>query len=113
MRDHLPPAAPIERIRIHLVSLRMPRALEALDHVVQQLSAARPARSRRSRRCWPPRFELLDDLIAPQLPRHAQANQVRAVRWIGAVGRGVSCRGVVGGEVELLLLLVACAPTRT
>jgi DNA replication protein DnaC len=37
MRDPLAPAAPIERIRNHLVSLRMPRALEALDHVVQQL----------------------------------------------------------------------------
>ena len=31
------PGAPIERIRHHLVSLRMPRALEALDGVVQQL----------------------------------------------------------------------------
>jgi len=31
------PDAPIERIRHHLVSLRMPRALEALDAVVQQL----------------------------------------------------------------------------
>src|SRR6201994_1310384 len=37
MRDLLAAAAPIERIRHHLVSLRMPRALEALDHVVQQL----------------------------------------------------------------------------
>jgi hypothetical protein len=37
MRDLLAPAAPIERIRHHLVSLRMPRALEALDHIVQQL----------------------------------------------------------------------------
>src|ERR1700761_6697320 len=37
MRDPLAPAAPIERIRGHLVSLRMPRALEALDHVVQKL----------------------------------------------------------------------------
>src|ERR1700759_3976425 len=37
MRDQLAPAAPTERIRNHLVSLRMPRALEALDHVVQQL----------------------------------------------------------------------------
>ena len=37
MRDHLPPATPIERIRSHLVSLRMPRALEALDQVVQQI----------------------------------------------------------------------------
>jgi hypothetical protein len=37
MRDLLAAAAPIERIRSHLVSLRMPRALEALDHVVQQL----------------------------------------------------------------------------
>jgi DNA replication protein DnaC len=31
------PAAPIERIRSHLVGLRMPRALETLDHIVQQL----------------------------------------------------------------------------
>src|SRR6201997_4889321 len=37
MRAPLAPAAPIERIRSHLVSLRMPRALEALDHVVRQL----------------------------------------------------------------------------
>ncbi len=31
------PDAPIERIRCHLVGLRMPRALETLDAVVQQL----------------------------------------------------------------------------
>ena len=37
------PAAPIERIRNHLVSLRMPRALEALDQVVQQLERGQPA----------------------------------------------------------------------
>ena len=30
-------AAPIDRIRSHLVGLRMPRALETLDHVMQQL----------------------------------------------------------------------------
>ncbi len=30
-------AAPIERIRSNLVGLRMPRALETLDHIVQQL----------------------------------------------------------------------------
>ncbi|MGH8296850.1 MAG: IS21-like element helper ATPase IstB, partial [Steroidobacteraceae bacterium] len=30
-------AAPIERIRRHLVSLRMPRALETLDHIVAQI----------------------------------------------------------------------------
>ena len=29
--------APIDRIRNHLVGLRMPRALETLEHVVQQL----------------------------------------------------------------------------
>jgi DNA replication protein DnaC len=34
--DMLPPA-PIERIRTNLVGLRMPRALETLDHIVQQL----------------------------------------------------------------------------
>src|SRR6201995_5461615 len=37
MRDLLAAAPPTERIRHHLVSLRMPRALEALDHIVQQL----------------------------------------------------------------------------
>jgi DNA replication protein DnaC len=37
MRGDAPPAMPIERIRSHLVGLRMPRALETLDHVVQQL----------------------------------------------------------------------------
>ena len=37
MRGDALPAAPIERIRRHLVGLRMPRALETLDHVVQQL----------------------------------------------------------------------------
>jgi len=37
MRGGAPPAVPIERIRSHLVGLRMPRALETLDHVVQQL----------------------------------------------------------------------------
>src|SRR4051812_17325781 len=33
---HLPPAL-LERVRTHLVALRMPRALEMLDHVVGQL----------------------------------------------------------------------------
>ena len=36
MRDVLP-EAPIERIRRHLVGLRMPRALETLDQLVGQL----------------------------------------------------------------------------
>ena len=37
MRGDALPAAPIEQIRRHLVGLRMPRALETLDHIVQQL----------------------------------------------------------------------------
>jgi len=37
MRGDMLPAAPIERVRSYLVGLRMPRALETLDHVVQQL----------------------------------------------------------------------------
>ena len=37
MRDQLSAAAPIERIRNHLVSLCMPRALETLDQIVAQL----------------------------------------------------------------------------
>ena len=31
------PTAPIEQIRNHLVALRMPRALEMLDHLVQRI----------------------------------------------------------------------------
>ena len=31
------PVATLERIRHHLVGLRMPRALEVLDHTVRQL----------------------------------------------------------------------------
>jgi DNA replication protein DnaC len=37
MKAEAPPAAPLERVRRHLVGLRMPRALEVLDHVVRQL----------------------------------------------------------------------------
>jgi DNA replication protein DnaC len=37
MRGEMPTDAPIERIRRHLVALRMPRALETLDHLVQQI----------------------------------------------------------------------------
>jgi DNA replication protein DnaC len=37
MRGETLPDTPIERIRRHLVALRMPRALETLDHLVQQI----------------------------------------------------------------------------
>ena len=37
MTGDFPPDAPIERIRRHLVGLRMPRALGTLDHLVQQI----------------------------------------------------------------------------
>ena len=37
MRGEAMSDAPIERIRRHLVGLRMPRALETLDHLVQQI----------------------------------------------------------------------------
>ncbi|HEX4023926.1 MAG TPA: IS21-like element helper ATPase IstB, partial [Steroidobacteraceae bacterium] len=37
MRGQTPPDAPIEHIRRHLVALRMPRALETLGHLVQQI----------------------------------------------------------------------------
>jgi len=40
MKPIAPPDTPIERIRHSLVSLRMPRALEALDDVIQQLERA-------------------------------------------------------------------------
>jgi DNA replication protein DnaC len=37
MKGEALPEAPVERIRRHLVSLRMPRALETLDQLVQQI----------------------------------------------------------------------------
>ena len=37
MMDSAIPDSPVERIRHNLVALRMPRALEALDAVIQQL----------------------------------------------------------------------------
>jgi DNA replication protein DnaC len=37
MTGEFPPDAPIERIRRYLVGLRMPRALETLDHLVAQI----------------------------------------------------------------------------
>jgi DNA replication protein DnaC len=37
MKTETLPEAPTERIRRHLVALRMPRALETLDHLVQQI----------------------------------------------------------------------------
>lgn len=37
MRGDAPAPATLDRVRRHLVGLRMPRALEALDHIVRQL----------------------------------------------------------------------------
>jgi hypothetical protein len=37
MTGEFPPDAPIKRIRRHLVGQRMPRALETLDHLVQEI----------------------------------------------------------------------------
>jgi DNA replication protein DnaC len=37
MRNDAPAPATLDRVRRHLVGLRMPRALEALDHIVRQL----------------------------------------------------------------------------
>jgi DNA replication protein DnaC len=37
MRDDVPVSATLERVRRNLVGLRMPRALEVLDHVVRQV----------------------------------------------------------------------------
>ena len=42
----------LDRFRDDLVGLKMPRALEALDHIVAALSKARSARWRRSTSFW-------------------------------------------------------------
>ena len=50
MRREPSRAAPIDRIRSHLVGLKMPRALEMLDHVVRQLERGEIERARGHRR---------------------------------------------------------------
>ena len=61
--------APIDRIRNHLVGLRMPRALETLEHVVQQLERGQlGAKSYDELNAW-----LLDKCIA-----YAKAHSPRA-----------------------------------
>jgi DNA replication protein DnaC len=56
MRPIAPPDTPIERIRHSLVSLRMPRALEALDDVIQQLERGQISS-----------IEAIDTLLAEEL----------------------------------------------
>lgn len=56
MRDDAQPTTPLERIRRHLVSLRMPRALETLDRIVQQLEHGQTTA-----------IEAIDDLLAEEI----------------------------------------------
>jgi DNA replication protein DnaC len=56
MRNAVPAAAPIERIRRHLVSLRMPRALETLEHIVEQLERGQITA-----------IEAIDELLAEEI----------------------------------------------
>ena len=70
-RGHLA-AAPIERIRDHLVSLRMPRALEALDHVVQQLERGQARR-----------IEAIETLLAEELTIRESRGSRRRCKWRG------------------------------
>jgi DNA replication protein DnaC len=55
-RDDTAAVAPLERVRRHLVSLRMPRALETLEHVVQQLERGQISA-----------IEALDELLAEEI----------------------------------------------
>ena len=56
MRNDAPAEAPIERIRRHLVSLRMPRALDTLEHIVQQLERGQITA-----------IEAIDELLAEEI----------------------------------------------
>lgn len=56
MRDDAQPTTPLERIRRHLVGLRMPRALETLDRIVQQLEHGQTTA-----------IEAIDDLLAEEI----------------------------------------------
>ena len=56
MRNDAPAEAPIERIRRHLVSLRMPRALESLEHIIQQLEHGQVTA-----------IEAIDELLAEEI----------------------------------------------
>jgi hypothetical protein len=70
MRDQLAPTAPIERIRTHLVSLRMPRALEALDQVVQQLERGQTTA-----------IEAIEMLLAEELTIRESRASRRRCKW--------------------------------
>jgi DNA replication protein DnaC len=56
MRGDAPVTAPLERIRRHLVGLRMPRALETLEHIVQQLERGQITA-----------IEAIDELLAEEI----------------------------------------------
>ena len=82
------PTAPIEQIRQHLVALRMPRALEMLDHLVHRIERGQlgtieaieallaKATAQRSR-CL-----TYEDLEAALPARDVSAEDLEAIFWI-------------------------------
>jgi hypothetical protein len=65
--------APIERIRRYLVGLRMPRALEMLDHLVQQIERGQVGT-----------IEAIEILLAEELTIR-ESRRIKAALQMGAV----------------------------
>src|SRR4029077_17554893 len=99
MTGEFPPDAPIERIRRHLVGLRMPRVLETLDHLVQQIERGQLGTIEAIE------MLLAEELIQPSLDRNrvlalAQLDFIdrrEVVHLIGQSGTGKSHLAVALG----------------
>ena len=53
MREELPVPVTLERVRRHLVGLRIPRALEVLDHTMCQIKRGEIGALEAIDPCWP------------------------------------------------------------
>jgi hypothetical protein len=72
MRAETAGEPPIERIRRHLIGLRMPRALETLDHLVQQIERGQIGS-----------IEAIEMLLARNSPFARAAASRRPCKWPG------------------------------
>jgi hypothetical protein len=87
-RDDTAAVPPLERVRRHQVGLRMPRALETLEHVVQQLERGQISA-----------IEALDELLAEEITsrercRIKAALQMARLASIKALSGSISRSGL-------------------
>jgi hypothetical protein len=81
MKGETLPDAPIERIRRHLVALRMPRPLETLDHLVQQIERGQIGT-----------IEAIEMLLAEELTVR-ESRRIKAALQMAASAPSRPCRG--------------------